>query len=434
MSSEKPKTSSRRWGNPFKKVSVRAQIIILAVILFFALLISMNGGNRKQKGPQEPAEPAGESAGAEKKNEALPQRLPSAVPSEEEMATLARKKAVSLDDQGRDGLKREVPDAIVAMSEPSGEEPENDDGPKPAGVPYSPRRRSNTAVEVFGIMSPPKSGEGEVTQVSRSGIVTAAKDAAKSLEVSGLSTFAPYGRLVKCKMVNTLDSLVPANTPVIGLVVEEVTWNGKVIIPANTEVFSYVNGEPKIDASGVGRLFDTGEWVLVLPKQSGAAAGRNGREWRIKGRALDRRELLVEDRGRVRSWGLDDMALGFIGYTISTLDNEEIKLFATAFLGASAAALGETLQEQEAVPGQDTGLTQPKPTLKNAALSAFGSGIANVMTTSAQRIAEEIARRGFYVRVPSGKDFYLFIEETLDPTRAEVGLKLSRSEPSGENR
>jgi len=42
----------------------------------------------------------------------------------------------------------------------------------------------------------------------------------------------------------------------------------------------------------------------------------------------------------------------------------------------------------------------------------------------AARIRDEIAKRGVYVRVPAGKTFYLFVEQTIDPRSAEIGLRL----------
>jgi hypothetical protein len=48
----------------------------------------------------------------------------------------------------------------------------------------------------------------------------------------------------------------------------------------------------------------------------------------------------------------------------------------------------------------------------------------------ASRIRQEISRRGVYVRIPAGKEFYLFVEQTIDPGRAVVGLRLP-AEPGG---
>ena len=46
------------------------------------------------------------------------------------------------------------------------------------------------------------------------------------------------------------------------------------------------------------------------------------------------------------------------------------------------------------------------------------------MNQLAGRIRDEISKRGVYVRVPAGKPFYLFVEQTIDPRAAAVGLRL----------
>ena len=47
--------------------------------------------------------------------------------------------------------------------------------------------------------------------------------------------FLPYGRLLRCELVNTVDS-TNIDTPIIGLVIEDAWNDGRVIIPAGTEV------------------------------------------------------------------------------------------------------------------------------------------------------------------------------------------------------
>ena len=238
--------------------------------------------------------------------------------------------------------------------------------------------------------------------------------------------FAPFGRLVKCQLVDTLDSVTARSEPIVALVTQDLDWNGNVIIPAGTEAFSYAKPEAVIDAMGVGRLVDSGEWTLVLP---GYADRPNGRELILRARAVDRRETVVADRGIVRSWGLDDGADGLVGYTLSTLDNKEIKLFAAAAISGMAQGFSAIAERQEpatGVPGA-LGATQIAPTLGNALVGSLGAGASDVMNQLSARIREEISKRGIYVRVPAGKEFYLFVEQTIDPRAAAVGLRL----PSG---
>jgi hypothetical protein len=304
-----------------------------------------------------------------------------------------------------------------------------------AGVPSasSATRRSH-GVEILGMgaglagptMSSAKSVNTNAGNASGGGTPLSAPAHRVSAQKLLEKEFAPIGRLLKCKLVNTIDSNTPSTAPVLAMVTEDLNFNGKVIVPAGTEILSYISEKPKLDANGIGRLFDNGIWTLVLP---GQGTRINGREWVIRGRVLDRRENIIESDGRVRSWGMDDLSPGFIGYTISTLDNEEIKLFISSFLGQSAAALGETLQERQVVEGTENA-TQSKPTISNAALASMSAGAIGVMNAMAERIKAEIAERGFYVRIPSGKEFYVFVEETLDPRNASVGAsrKVAKSE------
>lgn len=325
---------------------------------------------------------------------------------------------------------RGVPDALIGQTLT----PPQDDlapdsqlkssGVAPAGAPYVPSKGKKVVSEVMGVFASPAKSVDVVPPRQQMPVNAIATQAVRTgpQQTAELRVYAPYGRLVKCKLYNTIDSLVPVNCPIMAIVTEDLSWNGHVIIPALTEVYGYVDGKAKIDAKGVGRLFDTGEWTLVLPKQ---ASAKNGREWVIKGRAMDRREAVLDDRGKVKSWSVDDAAPGMIGYTISTLDNELIKSFAAQFLAEGSIAAAEVGQTQQASPGMAgaLGATQPAPTASNAGLAGLGAGTAASLKVVTDRIAEEIKQRGFYVRVVGGKEFYLFVEQTLDPEQARVGVR-----------
>jgi len=301
--------------------------------------------------------------------------------------------------------------------------PDRDEAPPPEapGSPSSRRRDDKrTLPEIFRM--PPEPGAPAPPPAPARADDAAAK---RSPPPVG-DEFAPFGRLVKCQLVDTLDSVTARAEPIVALVTEDLDWNGAVIIPAGTEAFSYARPEPIMDAVGVGRLVDDGEWTLVLP---GGPGGANGRELILRARAVDRREVATSATGRARSWGIDDGADGLVGYTLSTLDNREIKLFAAAAVGGMAQGFGAIAQRQEAAPGLAgaLGATQTAPTLGNALLGSLGSGATDYMTQLAGRIRDEIAKRGVYVRVPAGKTFYLFVEQTIDPRAAAIGLRLPRT-------
>jgi hypothetical protein len=290
-------------------------------------------------------------------------------------------------------------------------------GPAPGSPENRRRDEKRTLPEIFRMPADP----APVAAAEQAPPATRGQPA-KGESPAVSDEFAPFGRLVKCQLVDTLDSVTARSEPIVGIVTQELDWNGNVIIPAATEVYSYAKPEAVIDAGGVGRLVDSGEWTLVLPGRDGA---ENGRELILKARAVDRSEIEVDGRGGARAWGIDDGADGLVGATVSTLDNKEIKLFAAAAISGmaqGAAAVAERQQPAAGVAGA-LGATQVAPTLGNALAGSAGSGAVEVMNEVAGRIRDEISKRGVYVRVPAGKEFYLFVEQTIDPRAARVGLR-----------
>jgi len=327
----------------------------------------------------------------------------------------ADREAPSVSGVYRREVVRPRPVQDIAESAPSTEE---QPPPQPPGGPANRRRDDKkTLPEIFRMPPDPEPA------VAAAAPLPAGTAAEKAGAPSIGDEFAPFGRLVKCQLVDTLDSVTARSEPIVALVTENLDWNGNVIIPAGTEAFSYARPEPVIDAAGVGRLVDNGEWTLVLP---GGPEGANGRELILQARAIDRRELVVSGRGRVRAWGLDDGADGLVGYTLSTLDNKEIKLFAAAAVSGMAQGFGAIAERQEPASGLPgaLGATQAAPTLGNALAGSLGAGAVDYMNQMAGRIRDEISKRGVYVRVPAGKSFYLFVEQTIDPRAASVGLRL----------
>src|SRR5207244_1131616 len=71
------------------------------------------------------------------------------------------------------------------------------------------------------------------------------------------SVFAPYGRLISCENVITVDS-ASIQTPIIGLITEDIYHAGKLVIPAGTEV----HGNAQTDRSRE-RIASSGGWTLV---------------------------------------------------------------------------------------------------------------------------------------------------------------------------
>lgn len=213
------------------------------------------------------------------------------------------------------------------------------------------------------------------------------------------TTYAPYGRLIPCETVVTLESS-KLDTPVIGLVTEDVWHDGRLIIPAGTEV----HGRASLDRARE-RIAVSGRWVVVWRD----ASPLNGTELVLSGIALDREKDEVSGE-----FGLRDGSAGLVGTLVKSDNWQEIKLFASTFLAGFASGLQE-LREQGTAFG---GVAQiPVASGRNAALQ----GTTDVLNAYARQIQETIERDGFFVRVPAGKQFYLYVTETVDVARGTRG-------------
>jgi hypothetical protein len=222
--------------------------------------------------------------------------------------------------------------------------------------------------------------------------------------------YAPYGRLIKCQLVITVDSS-SIETPVIGMVTEDVYHNGQLVIPAGTEVHGTAQKSHARDRIGSGD-----DWVLVFRKSGDGF--RNGQEMEVKGVALDMEE--VQDGEK---WAITDGSAGLKGDVLKTDNWAEIKLFAATLVSGLAAGA----QNQTIAPA--TGAIISKSSVTNA----FSQGASAVATKYADMILDQIEKDGYYVRVPAGKQFYLYVTETIDQKNARIGAKISTNENQGNN-
>lgn len=226
-------------------------------------------------------------------------------------------------------------------------------------------------------------------------VVTPAADGAPVLS----KTYAPFGRLIPCETVITIESS-KLDTPVIGLVTEDVWHAGELIIPAGAEI----HGRASLDRARE-RIAASGKWVVVWRDGSPL----NGTELVLNGIALDRAKDDVSGE-----FGLRDGSAGLLGDLVKTDNWQEVRLFASTFLAGFASGL-QDLQNQGTAFG---GVAQvPVASSRNAALQ----GTADVLNAYARQIQEAIARDGFYVRVPAGKQFYLYVTETVDVAKGTRG-------------
>jgi hypothetical protein len=203
------------------------------------------------------------------------------------------------------------------------------------------------------------------------------------------SVLAPFGRLISCETVITVDS-ASIQTPIIGLVTENLYHAGKLVIPAGTEVHGTAQTDRHRD-----RLASGNNWTLVW---------QTGEEMHLRAIVLDR-----EFSGDQEGWGITDGSAGLRGRVIKSDDMAEIKLFAATFLSGAASALTE---QQATVFGPIN-----SPSLNNAPFE----GAQKVLSEYAQRIYDSIQQDGYYVRVPSGTQFYLYVMQVIDRADAEIG-------------
>lgn len=208
-------------------------------------------------------------------------------------------------------------------------------------------------------------------------------------ELSAQLLKAPFGRLIPCETVIALQSN-RLETPVIGLVTEDVWENGSLLVPRGTEVHAKASLDPSRE-----RIAVTGTWTLVwrTPDQL------NGRTVTIQGLALDRDPS-----------PLLDGSAGLRGEIVRTSDHRELRLFAASFLNAGTAAL----QSTRVATGFAGESLMPLATARNGALA----GTSAILREYADQLRQAIARDGFFVRVPAGKPFYLYLTETLDAAPA----------------
>lgn len=222
-----------------------------------------------------------------------------------------------------------------------------------------------------------------------------------SAEAAPPKRFMPYGTLLKCKLVNTVDS-ADLETPIIAMLLEDVWQNGQRVIPANT----LVHGTAK-----AGRIRDrinaSGTWRFVW---------QDGRELAFNGVALDR-----EYDHEIDGYGITDGSAGLKGRVLATDDLQDLKMLASAALSGFARGT------------QDRTQTAFGTTITGSVSNGVREGVGEVFDLYAQRTLQDIERNGYFVRVAAGKEFYVYVVESVNPEKAKVaGTMTGRTEVHSE--
>jgi Bacterial conjugation TrbI-like protein len=240
-------------------------------------------------------------------------------------------------------------------------------------------------------------------------------------EEEDLGDYAPAFRMVRCKLVNTIDSS-NISTPVFGLVTDDLVWDGKIIIAKCSEV----HGLAQVDKSRE-RIAAEGAWTFTLFEPN---IGRLGnRELVVKGYALDREDdpefkaLMVGSvvvDPKVKTWGITDGSAGLRGVVLRSNNAAELNLFVATFIAGIAQSVQGTVTN---VFGQ----TVASPNVNGAGgvpgyiINPPAQGVEAVLDRYAQMVMDSIERDGFFIRVPAGKLFYVYVTEDILTGKATVG-------------
>src|SRR5438067_44326 len=104
-----------------------------------------------------------------------------------------------------------------------------------------PKESAPTAVPILAATPVPAKKQEKPPELPPISLFAEYSGAEKQTEQLS-NDYAPFGRLVQCELVVTVDSS-SINTPIIGLVTEDVWHDGRLIIPAGAEV----HGTAKLD-------------------------------------------------------------------------------------------------------------------------------------------------------------------------------------------
>ena len=212
-------------------------------------------------------------------------------------------------------------------------------------------------------------------------------------------SFLPYGRMLRCELVNTVDS-TNIDTPIIGLVTEDAWNHGRLVIPAGTEVHGLAQKSAVRERIGSDR-----RWFLVF---------QDGRELPVSGTVLD----YALDARKADAWQESDGSAGLRGYLVKSDKYAEAKAILSSMISAGAGAFPQTTTLLSPLGGA----TQIN---SGGIENAFSAGLQAGGEIYSKRLLEQLDKNPYFVRVPAGSTFYLYVTQTIDLGRATVGLSTS---------
>lgn len=178
------------------------------------------------------------------------------------------------------------------------------------------------------------------------------------------------------------------------------------IVRADSEVHSVAGVDTVRE-----RIASQGEFTFVLNEPDG-----KGRELVVRGIALD-----MEKDDEFDTYGITDGSAGLRGDVIRTANNDVIKLYAASLISGMAGAFSTgssgVLGNRVYTNSSSIGLSA----LQGGVINPAAGATQSVLDRYADQIAQTIERDGFFVRVPVGKQFYVYCTEAIDLNRAKVG-------------
>ncbi len=219
--------------------------------------------------------------------------------------------------------------------------------------------------------------------------------------------FLPYGRMVRCELVNTIDS-TSIETPIIGLVIADVWHDGRLIIPAGAEVHGAAQ-----QVAARERLGSQRQWIIVF---------QDGRELPVSGMALN----YAPDPAGAELWAEADGAAGLQGYTIQSDKYAEAKAILAAMISAGAGAFPDSTD----IISPFGGVTQVQD---GGIGDAFSAGIQAGAQIYSERLLRNLDNDPFFVRVPAGTLFYLYVTQTVNLDEASIGNSESLTAAQSDN-
>ena len=255
--------------------------------------------------------------------------------------------------------------------------------PRPAGAGERTSSRSGNAGRIYALTAQKNGGTAEK-------------------EVFLSERYAPYGRLLNCKLVNTLESNVEG-TPLIAMVIEDLWWvnskgERKLIIPAGTEIHG------KMGSCVRNRMMASGNFILVWQLTSGEV----GMELQVNGRVLEK----SNQAGNKNLATITDMAAGIPGRVMNNNNLNEMLQYTMAFVQGLSAGF----QTTRTYDNGSTIIQENDGSTKNALASAF----QQMSEVALENISDKINKESYYIRVAAGTEFYLYIEQVTNIEKAAI--------------